>query len=170
MEFGRKVTGHPVVQRSGHPELDTMARRHGVPAQQRYSFSMGTLPVRPEKVGARMRLTVAAMAAGLLGAGTLLAPHAAADPAECDHPRCNPGIAPGIVLGSYCDNPTYYAFGVTSWGRLVFCGSPRRYEPRWFRSPEMHGIKDENSLCPGFDGDVAQAPDGLFLTCVAKDG
>src|SRR3979411_1345076 len=111
-------------------------------AQQRYSFSTGTLPVRPEKVGARMRLTVAAMAAGLLGAGTLLAPHAAADPAECDHPSCTPGIAPGIVLGSYCDNPTYYAFGVTSWGRLAFCGSPRRYEPRWFRPPRKHGVKN----------------------------
>ena len=82
MEFGRKVRGNPVVHRSCHPELDTMARRHGVPAQQRYSLSMGTLPVRPEKVGARMRLTVAAMAAGLLGAGTLLAPHAAAEPPD----------------------------------------------------------------------------------------
>ena len=55
---------------------------------------------------------------------------------------------PNIVLGSYCDNPTYYAFGVTSWGRLVFCGSPRRYEPRWFRSPEMHGVKNENDRVP----------------------
>ena len=148
-----------------------MARRHGVPAQQRYSFSMGTLPVRPEKVGARMRLTVAAIAAGLLGAGTLLAPHAAAEPPDCDNPSCTPGIAPGIVLGSYCDNPTYYAFGVTSWGRLVFCGSPRRYEPRWFRSPSMWGVKEENGDCASYQpGDLAQAPDGLFLACVAKDG
>ena len=77
---------------------------------------------------------------------------------------------PNVVLGSYCDNPTYYAFGVTSWGRLVFCGSPRRYEPRWFRSPEMHGVKNESDPCPAFDGEVAQAPDGLFLTCVANEG
>ncbi len=74
------------------------------------------------------------------------------------------------MLGSNCDNPTYYAFGVTSWGRLVFCGSPRRYEPRWFRSPEMHGVKNENSPCPAFDGEMAQAPDGLILTCVANNG
>ena len=74
------------------------------------------------------------------------------------------------MLGSYCDNFSYYAFGVTNWGRLVFCGSPRRYEPRWFRSPEMHGIKNEGDTCAAQDGDVAQAPDGLFLTCVAKDG
>ncbi len=76
---------------------------------------------------------------------------------------------PNVVLGSYCANTTYYAFGVTDWGRLVFCGSPRRYEPRWFRSPEMHGIKNEGDLCPALDGQVAQAPDGLFLTCIAKN-
>ena len=75
---------------------------------------------------------------------------------------------PNVVLGSYCNNTTYYAFGVTSWGRLVFCGSPRRYEPRWFRSPEMHGVKNENDVCPALDGEVAQAPDGLFLTCVGR--
>jgi hypothetical protein len=108
-----------------------------------------------------------------------IAPPAAADPVppqpepgapECNYPECTPGIMPNVVLGSYCDNSTYYAFGVTNWGRLVFCGSPRRYEPRWFRSPEMHGIKNEGDVCPANDGEVAQAPDGLFLTCVARDG
>ena len=89
--------------------------------------------------------------------------------ADCNYPNCTPGIAPNVVLGSYCSQTTYYAFGVTDWGRLVFCGSPRRYEPRWFRSPEMHGIKNEGDLCPALDGEVAQAPDGLFLTCVARD-
>jgi hypothetical protein len=112
----------------------------------------------------------------LVTVGTVTAVPAAAQPppappaGECDAPDCTPGIAPNIVLGSYCNNTTYYAFGVTDWGRLVFCGSPRRYEPRWFRSPEMHGIKLENDLCPAMDGEVAQAPDGLFLTCVTKDG
>lgn len=88
--------------------------------------------------------------------------------AECNYPNCTPGVQPRVVLGSYCNNTTYYVFGVTDWGRLVFCGSPRRYEPRWFRSPEMHGVKNEGDLCPALDGEVAQAPDGLFLTCVAK--
>jgi hypothetical protein len=106
----------------------------------------------------------------MTSASIIAAPPAAADPTECNYPSCTPGIAPNIVLGSYCDNPTYYSFGVTSWGRLVFCGSPRRYEPRWFRAPEMHGVKNENDLCPGMDGEVAQAPDGLFLTCNARDG
>lgn len=119
---------------------------------------------------------VIGMLAALLTVGTVTAVPAAAQPPpppspeECNSPECVPGIAPHIVLGSYCSNTTYYAFGVTDWGRLVFCGSPRRYEPRWFRSPEMHGIKLENDLCPSMEGEVAQAPDGLFLTCVAKDG
>jgi len=117
-----------------------------------------------------VRSAVAVLAA-LLTAGLITtAPPAAAQPADCDNPSCTPGIKPGIVLGSYCNDTTYYAFGVTSWGRLVFCGSPRRYEPRWFRSPEMHGVKEEGSHCPALDGEVAQAPDGLFLTCVAANG
>lgn len=119
------------------------------------------------KVGA----TIAAMVAAPL----LVAPAAAADPpadplTDCNFPGCTPGIQPNVVLGAPCANNTYYAFGVTDWGRLVFCGSPRRYEPRWFRSPEMHGIKAENSLCAAYEGEVAQAPDGLFLTCVVRDG
>jgi hypothetical protein len=101
----------------------------------------------------------------------VFAPHAAAEPTDCDNPSCTPGITPGVVLGSYCDNPTYYSFGVTSWGRLVFCGSPRRYEPRWFRTTSMWGVKEENGNCAMYQpGDMAQAPDGLFLTCVAKEG
>ena len=117
-----------------------------------------------------MRSTVAVLAAVLTAGSVVAAPPAAADPTECNFPSCTPGIRPNGVLGSHCDNFTNYVFGVTSWGRLVFCGSPRRYEPRWFRSPEMHGIKNEGDVCPAFDGEVAQAPDGLFLTCVANDG
>jgi hypothetical protein len=119
-----------------------------------------------------VRSTVAVLAAVLTAASVVVAPPAAADndPTDCNYPSCTPGIMPNVVLGANCDNPTYYAFGVTSWGRLVFCGSPRRYEPRWFRSPEMHGVKNENSPCPAFDGAMAQAPDGLILTCVANNG
>jgi hypothetical protein len=117
-----------------------------------------------------VRSAVAVLAALMTSAAVTAAPPAAADPPDCNYPSCTPGIMPNVVLGSYCDNTTYYSFGVTSWGRLVFCGSPRRYEPRWFRSPEMHGVKNENDLCPAFEGEVAQAPDGLFLTCVANDG
>ena len=55
-------------------------------------------------------------------------------------------------------------------GRLMFCGSPRRYEPRWFRSPPMAGVKDEGAACQNYQNYVAQAPDGLFLICFAHDG
>lgn len=122
------------------------------------------------RTAAGMRHKGAAAAFALMTAMSAYTPVAAADPAPpCDYPDCTPGIAANVVLGAPCDNSTYYVFGVTSWGRLVFCGSPRRYAPRWFRSPEMHGVKDENTNCSGYDGKVAQAPDGLFLTCVAKD-
>ena len=118
--------------------------------------------------------SIIGMLAALTAVGMVsIASPAAAEPppsSECNYPDCTPGIQPNVVLGSYCDNSTYYAFGVTNWGRLVFCGSPRRYESRWFRSPEMHGIKNEGDVCPADDGEVAQAPDGLFLTCVARDG
>ena len=121
----------------------------------------------------RVRSAAGMFAALTAAAMVSVASPAAAEPppsSECNYPDCTPGIQSHIVLGSYCDNPTYYAFGVTDWGRLVFCGSPRRYEPRWFRSPEMHGVKNEGDACPANDGEVAQAPDGLFLTCVARDG
>ena len=109
----------------------------------------------------------------------LAAPPAAAGPINCDYPDCTPGIRPHVILGTYCDNATYYVFGTadyyvsgdTQLGRLMFCGSPRRYEPRWFRSPPMAGVKDENSSCVDYpEYDVAQAPDGLFLVCNAHDG
>lgn len=127
-----------------------------------------------------MRFVMAAVAA-LLGIG-VLAPSsspAVAEPAVCDYPDCTPGIAPGVVLGTFCDNSTYYVFGTADYnisfatqpGRLMFCGSPRRYQPRWFRSPPMAGIKDEDSSCTDYpEYYVAQAPDGLFLTCLAQNG
>jgi len=86
---------------------------------------------------------------------------------------------PHVVLGAPCDNTTYYVFGTADYyvsfatqpGRLMFCGSPRRYEPRWFRSPPMAGVKEENSSCVDYpEYYVAQAPDGLFLVCNAHDG
>lgn len=129
-----------------------------------------------------MRFIVAAVAVflGLLtGPGLLLAPPAAAGPVNCDYPDCTPGIMPHQVLGAPCDNTTYYVFGTADYyvsfatqpGRLMFCGSPRRYEPRWFRSPPMAGVKEENSSCTDYpEYYVAQAPDGLFLVCNAHDG
>lgn len=114
---------------------------------------------------------VVAAAAAIVG-GLLTAPQATAEPQTCNDPFCVPGITPNVVQGSYCDNTSYYAFGTavagasTRAGRLVFCGSARRYEPRWFRSPPMAGIRTEGSDCTNYLDYVAQAPDGLFLACV----
>jgi hypothetical protein len=123
-----------------------------------------------------VRLIVAFIAA-LIGIGVMTALPAAAGPSVCDYPACTPGIAPNTVLGASCDNTTYYAFGVsggyvpaTQPGRLMFCGSPRRYQPRWFRSPPMAGVKEENTDCTPYLNYVAQAPDGLFLICIAQQG
>jgi hypothetical protein len=121
---------------------------------------------------------IVAVVAALIGVGVLTPPTAAAGPTVCDYPDCTPGIAPHMVLGAPCDNTTYYAFGVSDGyvsfasqpGRLMFCGSPRRYQPRWFRSPPMAGIKEENSDCHQWLNYVAQAPDGLFLICIAQEG
>lgn len=106
------------------------------------------------------------------------APPVGADPtpANCHDPSCVPGIAGGVVLGAPCTNTAYYVFGTavagasTVAGRLVFCGSPRRYAPRYFRSPSMAGIKELNTNCLGYENWVAQAPDGLFLNCQSQNG
>ena len=138
--------------------------------QENFALRCGTVEV--------VRTALSAVVA-LLAAAVLSAPPVAAEPpapapappvAECNDPSCVPGIQPGAVLGAPCNNPTYYAFGVTSWGRVVFCGSPRRYAPRWFRSTELRGVKIEGSNCSGRDGEMAQAPDGLFLSCDARNG
>jgi hypothetical protein len=125
-----------------------------------------------------VRVTVVAAASALAAgmfivapqASNVSAPQAHADPQTCNDAFCVPGIIPHRVLGAPCDNTTYYVFATTDWGRLMFCGSPRRYDPRWFRSPPMAGIRDENSNCISEQNMVAQAPDGLFLTCVAMNG
>lgn len=103
------------------------------------------------------------MAAGLVAP----APSSAT---ECNDAFCTPGIRGGVVLGAPCADTGFFVFGTTDWGRLVFCGSPRRYEPRYFRSPPMVGIKQLDSSCTGYENYVAQAPDGLFLTCSFADG
>lgn len=130
-----------------------------------------------------VRWSVLAAAAALVAgsvagtvAGSPALPRATAEPQTCNDPYCVPGITPNVVQGSYCSNTTYFVFGTavagasTKPGRLLFCGSPRRYEPRWFRSPPMAGIREENSDCTGYMDGVAQAPDGLFLACVPMNG
>lgn len=108
--------------------------------------------------------------ASSLAVALLTASPAQADPPFCDGPDCTPGIKSGVVLGAPCSDTAYYVFGTTSWGRMVFCGSPRRYEPRYFRSPSMVGVKEFGTSCTGYENWVAQAPDGLFLSCQSREG
>lgn len=115
-------------------------------------------------------------AAAVLAAALPVAAPAEADPPWCDNPSCVPGLTTGVVLGQPCSDTAYYVFGTSVAGpsilpdRLVFCGSPRRYEPRYFRSPSMAGIKELGSSCERYENWVAQAPDGLFLSCQSKNG
>lgn len=112
----------------------------------------------------------AGVAVASLAAALMTSVPAQADPVACDGPDCTPGITAGVILGAPCTDTAHYVFGTTSWGRMVFCGSPRRYEPRYFRSPPMAGVKELGANCSTYENWVAQAPDGLFLSCQAKDG
>lgn len=112
----------------------------------------------------------AVLAAVSLAAGLMMSAPAQADIPTCDGPTCTPGITPGVILGATCSDTATFVFGTTSWGRMVFCGSPRRYEPRYFRSPSMAGVKELGASCAGYENWVAQAPDGLFLSCQARNG
>ena len=58
--------------------------------------------------------SIVALFAALLGVGVLAAPPSFAGPTVCDYPACTPGIMGHQVLGTPCDNTTYYAFGTDS--------------------------------------------------------
>ena len=118
----------------------------------------------------RLSATSVAIVVATLCAGLTVGPAGQARAQECHDAFCTPGIRGGVTLGAQCDNTEYYVFGTTSWGRLVFCGSPRRYEPRYFRSLPMRGVRMENSLCQGYENSVAQGLDGRYLFCQALDG
>ena len=136
------------------------------------SKSENFVPALCENAG--VRSIVVAVLAALMSAGLLTAaPPAAAEPfhrrrQRVQLSRLHAGHPAERRAGFVLRQPHLLRVRRDDWGRLVFCGSPRRYEPRWFRSPEMHGVKNEGDLCPAQDGEVAQAPDGLFLTCVAR--
>lgn len=139
-----------------------------------------------------MRKTALAVSGLLFAALLAAAPVSAADPQPyppapalpnpavsdaCNDAFCTPGIKANLVLGAPCDDTSYYVFGTAvagpsiQPGRLVFCGSPRRFEPRYFRAMPMVGIKELNTWCTGQEHYMAQAPDGLFLMCeLGPDG
>lgn len=107
--------------------------------------------------------------AGLLLVAGVNVPVALAEPAPCEDASCVPGIGRGAIEGGYCEETTYYVFNIIADGRYVFCGSPRRLAPRWYLASTIRGIKIENEPCPVYMySDMAQGPDGLFLSCVVE--
>lgn len=114
--------------------------------------------------------TSVAVVIAMISAAMVVGPAGKAQSQDCNDAFCTPGIRGGVTLGATCDNTQYYVFGTTASGRLVFCGSPRRYEPRYFRSLPMKGVKAENTLCQGLENSVAQGLDGRYLFCQALDG
>ncbi|MBX7448841.1 hypothetical protein GR927_12650 [Mycolicibacterium sp. 3033] len=117
-------------------------------------------------------LLAAVTLVGVLSLSPLVPTSAAQPPTPppCDDPFCTPGITPGVVLGAPCSDTSYYVFATTADGRMVFCGSPRRYAPRYFRSTPMVGVKELGAPCVTNEAKMAQAPDGLFLFCQAVNG
>ena len=94
---------------------------------------------------------------------------------ECNDAFCTPGITAGLELGAPCGDTGYDAFGVdtrNNWGRLLFCGLPRRADQAALLplAAMVVGVKEFNSNCSGYESYVAQAPDGLFLSCAPQNG
>lgn len=109
-------------------------------------------------------------AAALLISGFGAAPAVAEPGADgnvlpCNGIECVPGITRDVVKGADCPDPNHYVFAVTVQDQLFFCGSPRGFTPRYFRSPQLAGIRNLGDSCEGEFNMVAQAPDGLYLLC-----
>lgn len=159
-----------------HPAAQLRPRRGCAKSVRQKIIRRSVISAAPKRHRARSAVT---FFVALSACAVSVAAPVAAGPAACDNADCTPGIIPHVVLGAPCDNSTYYVFGTADYnvsfatqpGRLMFCGSPRRFEPRWFRSPPMVGVKAENSDCADWpEYYVAQAPDGLFLVCIVQNG
>jgi hypothetical protein len=121
--------------------------------------------------GARFDRFFSMAAFGALLTMCVQLPIAAADPAEprnplpCNGIDCVPGITRDVVKGAFCPDPNHYVFAVTTEDQLFACASPRGFEPRYFRSLQLAGIRNLGDSCEGEFNEVAQAPDGQYLLC-----
>jgi hypothetical protein len=117
---------------------------------------------------ARHVTVAAAILVLMAGAG---AATSTADPAvpsdllPCNGIACLPGVTRDVVKGADCPDPNHYVFAVTTEDQLFFCGSPRGFTPRYFRSLQLAGVRNLGDSCEGEFNMVAQAPDGLYLLC-----
>lgn len=122
--------------------------------------------------------SIVPLVAALLGAGVVAAPPASAGPTVCDYPACTPGIMPHQVLGAPCDNTHLLRLRCRRRLRLLRLGTRTvdvlrvaKAIPASMVPLPAHGwVKEENADCTNYLNYVAQAPDGLFLICIAHDG
>ena len=109
-----------------------------------------------------MKLIAAvALGCGFIAAPMVSAASASAYPVSCDGAGCVSYIERGAALGDPCVPNTRYNFGLDASGATLACSANRV----WIASPPLVGVRTLRSLC-GEDKGVAQAPDGVPLSCI----
>ena len=83
------------------------------------------------------------------------------------------------VLGAPCDNTTYYAFGIAD-GYVSFSSEARTADVLRLAADDTsrdgsghlrwRASRTKAPSATSYQNYVAQAPDGLFLICIAHDG
>lgn len=126
-----------------------------------------------------IRKLVIAAAAACAALGS--APVAMADPNDnlyFDRPGRYDTDVPGMNyearLSAPCDSYQLFTFGRGPGGEALQCHwIPNQWPPVytgfWVISPELHGVQEIGTPCPG-DQAAAQAPDGRPMLCLGEQG
>jgi hypothetical protein len=122
-----------------------------------------------------------AIAAGVACAAIGTAPAAVGEPNDniyFDKPGRYDSDVPGMnydaALHAPCPNYQIFTFGRGRGGQPLQCHwIPNQWPPVytgfWVASPELHGVREIGSPCPGPQS-AAQAPDGRPLLCLGQGG
>jgi hypothetical protein len=123
-----------------------------------------------------------AIATAIAGAAIGAAPVAAGEPNEdnlyFDRPGRYDSDVPGMNYdahsGGPCDNFQIFTFGRGPGGQPMQCHwIPNQWPPVytgfWVVSPQLYGVQEIGSPCPGPQS-AAQAPDGRPLLCLGEQG
>jgi hypothetical protein len=126
----------------------------------------------------RELVIAAAMACAAVGS----APAAMGEPNDdnlyFDKPGRYPSDVPGMNYDAHLSGPCHsfqvFTFGRGRGGQPLQCHwIPNQWPPVhtgfWVASPEIHGVRDIGSPCPGPQS-AAQAPDGRPLLCLGDQG
>lgn len=104
-------------------------------------------------------VAVLAVAGGMLAAPLVTASPAAASP--CNSADCVPYVDRNIDPSESCvPGGSRFLFGLDASGNNYLCNAARTWVPQ----PALVGVRFNGQPCDGSSG-VAQAPDGLVLTC-----